>query len=524
MITVNLILLVLIYNTIFYRRSNNMYCGLTAFSGSSENKMSVDKMTLLLFYNQDRGKDSLGYYTPETGVLKELGKPEDLMGKPSFKLPITSTFIGHVRHATVGDVNKDNAHPFEYGNIVLAMNGTLSNHWQLATEYGWKISDFNVDSQVLAAIINKTQSKEVLSKIYGGCAIVYCDTSNNKMYAYRNNQRPLFRGSIDGSMYISSIESSLKLIGCNSIKEFKENYLYEIVDGKITSQYNIPVPKTKAIDFSKIMTDSLGYDYHPMSIYELTIQELFGMWLTPDNDHSKEGLYRGFSYRCIGQGKGCSTYDITVINDNGDQINIYKSTFAYKYPIIKVDSYVFSTCKLTYNGGNNDGKVFCNNGDIFKVTNILSKGKYEVKNLVNDLEGTVEDKVVRFGYKNEIQEYLRVNWINNEESEEPFETVIVNQLQLPLNNINISNNKTETEKYSDSLYESEMSETYEEHVDFCMDNIETELADLDEMTYLAPRAKQKIQNIKSVISYYIEGSKEFFFDKEEEQVEQLNHD
>lgn len=207
-------------------------CGLVGFNGPKDKKFNLDKVKLLLMMNQQRGEDSFGFYTPEIGVVKDTGKIELEMSRPSFNLPISNTLIGHVRKSTVGATNKKNAHPFNYGNIVLAMNGTLSNCWDLLREYNFDLKDFDVDSQILTAMLNVDQSSIPFTKIIGGCAVIYTDTNNGKVYVYRNNERPLYRGNLDGGMYFSSIESSLKIIGCADVKEFKEDILYEIIDGK----------------------------------------------------------------------------------------------------------------------------------------------------------------------------------------------------------------------------------------------------------------------------------------------------
>ena len=316
--------------------------------------------------NQDRGRDSYGYYTPESGIIKDTGKVEECMTKNNLKVPESGLFIGHVRSSTVGASTKDNAHPFNYGNIVLAMNGTLSNHWSLCKEEGWDIMDYNVDSQVLAAMLNKYQTKEPLTKIIGGCAVVYTDTTTNKLYVYRNIERPLFRGNIDECMYISSVENSLKIIGCSDVKEFKENNLYEIVDGKITGTYHV----TRAVEKVVVADYHANRSYLNVNFHLLESKDLIGRWLTPKNTvlSNSYSFYQGFAYECV-NASSYNKFEIFVIDDNGRTAQVPKYKFEEKIPVIYKNDHVFATKNLKYQSGN--GAVFCSKGDLLFVANIL---------------------------------------------------------------------------------------------------------------------------------------------------------
>jgi len=210
-------------------------CGILGAAFPTGSKYNKDKINLLTYYNQERGKDSLGYYNNIGGITKKIGKPVDLMASKSIDIEEDSILIGHVRAATVGSVLEKNAHPFIEGSLVLAMNGTLSNHSTLCTKYGFEIKDFDVDSHILCAIINKEKNFNVLSEMIGGCALIMYETEKHGMYIYRNTDRPLYRGKLDGGMYFSSTDTPLKVIGCDSIKEFKQDYLYTIKEGKIIS-------------------------------------------------------------------------------------------------------------------------------------------------------------------------------------------------------------------------------------------------------------------------------------------------
>lgn len=182
-----------------------------------------------------RGYDSTGYWTPSQGVIKDakgagkfiLSRFNDIANDKS------QSFIGHVRHATVGTIKAENAHPFRYGDIVMVHNGTLENYWSLCYEAGLNSADYDVDSQVMCALINKYRDNRVLSAYKGAAAVVFTNvTKPNIIYCYKDKERPLFRGIIkDEGIYISSSENALKAIDCENIKEFKDDYFYTIIDG-----------------------------------------------------------------------------------------------------------------------------------------------------------------------------------------------------------------------------------------------------------------------------------------------------
>jgi len=139
-------------------------CGLTGFSGKK--KFNKDKVKSLMLWNSlERGKDSTGIYTPLNGLLKEADEAYKFLIKTKFEED--RLFIGHVRASTVGAKSKENAHPFMEENIILAHNGTLTNHWALCHKYKLSMQDYNVDSHVIAAILGKEKNFNVIKEIDG---------------------------------------------------------------------------------------------------------------------------------------------------------------------------------------------------------------------------------------------------------------------------------------------------------------------------------------------------------------------
>jgi hypothetical protein len=234
---IKLLILTYLVSALLTRRSNTLFCGIVGFSGFPGKVFDPTKITFMMYQNAiERGKDSTGIFTPSQGVLKSIEDAEKYFSQN--KVKSDSLFIGHVRAATVGIKNIKNAHPFHVKNIIGVHNGTLKNHWMLCSERNIPYTDINVDSEAMFACIAHDQSPKVFTELAGAAAVLFVDTEkiergNYELYAYRNAERPLYRGNSEEGMYISSLKTSLQMIGCSDIKEFKEGNFYTIVNGVI---------------------------------------------------------------------------------------------------------------------------------------------------------------------------------------------------------------------------------------------------------------------------------------------------
>jgi predicted glutamine amidotransferase len=101
----------------------------------------------------------------------------------------TKVLIGHNRYATVGDKTVENAHPFEFPELVGAHNGTIDK-WSLKKLPNY--AKFDTDSQAIYANISDTSLKETLSHLTGAWALTWFDKKNNTINLIRNKERPLF--------------------------------------------------------------------------------------------------------------------------------------------------------------------------------------------------------------------------------------------------------------------------------------------------------------------------------------------
>lgn len=228
-------------------------CGIVAATGTL--KVSVDKIKLLLAYNEHRGKDSIGYYNEiedipfEKRVYKKMGQASDVF-IPEHTWKESNLFLGHLRAATKGVVNLENCHPFNYGDIIGCHNGTLTN-WELLKLEHQLDDNIEMDSKIFFDYLSKNDDYKILEEFSGAANVLWVDKKQpRKLFIFKHKERTLFRGQINNEegkiMYISSVEKGLKAIGCTNIKAFKDQYLYEIVDGLIVKTTKIASnPRTK---------------------------------------------------------------------------------------------------------------------------------------------------------------------------------------------------------------------------------------------------------------------------------------
>lgn len=233
-------------------------CGLVGFSGVEKFDLAV--IRTLLWYNAKERKstDATGVYTPSMGLIKDAKSALQFMNEDLFKNSLESQqeiLMGHVRAATVGKKdNPDEAHPWDFGSIVMMHNGTLKNYEDLAKKYKLEKDSWSVDSQVLGWAIKKNfennEPFKVLSEYKGAAAVVLYHKNMDCLYVYRDNERTLGYGYLgDGNMYISSEIDILIAMGCTDVKLFEPYKVHQIKDGVIISRMKVKRSKAPIGDY-----------------------------------------------------------------------------------------------------------------------------------------------------------------------------------------------------------------------------------------------------------------------------------
>jgi predicted glutamine amidotransferase len=180
-------------------------CGLVGIAGNLAFKDEAT-MKRLLVIDVFRGHDSTGLaavrLNGEIQTAKLSSHPLDLIEMPRFKAALSasnsSVFLGHNRSATRGSVTTFNAHPYTFGDITGAHNGTLD--YQSTKRLEEAIGEtYPVDSMALFAAIDKLGVEQAIElceegkdSTTGAWSLTWYDASDNSLNFLRNKHRPMW--------------------------------------------------------------------------------------------------------------------------------------------------------------------------------------------------------------------------------------------------------------------------------------------------------------------------------------------
>lgn len=172
-------------------------CGLVGVSGSIFKK-ELETFHDALLISTVRGPHSTGVGIIKRGgkeyyVDKKVGGPLELFDSKLYNKHIEiqdkSVLLGHNRWATVGSVNKANAHPFECEGLIGTHNGTLSFMSRQAIDKG---NEYGTDSEALFNSIDKHGVEHTMGLVEGAWALVWYDFEEDSLNFLRNKERTLY--------------------------------------------------------------------------------------------------------------------------------------------------------------------------------------------------------------------------------------------------------------------------------------------------------------------------------------------
>lgn len=226
-------------------------CGIVGMMGPGISVNDWDVIDQLTYVSGLRGQHSTGvaqgyasvskHYPTEFLIQKDVMSPANFMryhrhheqgNKKIMREVFNNFFMVHTRAATRGSINIENAHPFEFDNIIGMHNGTLVDE---KYQHGEK-----TDSELLLKDINERGIIPVLKELdpHSAYALVIFDKNTGRMSFIRNALRPLSLCFNDnrGVMYWASEEWMLRdilarngerVLG-NKYPYFKPHHVYSV--------------------------------------------------------------------------------------------------------------------------------------------------------------------------------------------------------------------------------------------------------------------------------------------------------
>lgn len=275
-----LILFQIIVKLFFKTDYSVAYCGIAGFSGvkglTKEQEVKILRnLKFLAICNQTRGEDGCGLYLngqiykgfDDVKNKVNTKKALDFFANfPLEQLKYDSTnypnMIFHARKSTYGAHTYNNTHPFyiesvngKKNDIVLVHNGTIEKIWEMCREHDLKITDYDVDSHALAAMMDKSGVEKVLTTYKGAAALMWTKPADSAtMYVFHGaskktangenyEERPMCYLKTAEGIYFSSMAESLWAISENpkdKVYDLEYNAVIKVTNGKFVSKKEIP--------------------------------------------------------------------------------------------------------------------------------------------------------------------------------------------------------------------------------------------------------------------------------------------
>lgn len=244
---------------------------------------------------QHRGQESCGIAVSDTegpkgrvNSRKDLGLLRDVF-RPATIEPLKGNIgIGHVRYATSGSTNVNNAQPlvlnYIKGSLALAHNGNLINALELREEMEntGAIFHTSIDSEVIAYCIARervkapdieTAVRKALLSVKGAYALVLM--SPRKLIGVRDpyGLKPICLGKRDNAYILASESCALQSVNAEFIRELEPGEILTISgDGQIHSDFLPKAPCPAHCIFEYIYFARLDSSIDGIPVYDARIR------------------------------------------------------------------------------------------------------------------------------------------------------------------------------------------------------------------------------------------------------------
>lgn len=220
-------------------------CGIFGMTSKTHTMPNDDKfLKNCTIAGSVRGVDSTGFVFLETkGEVKYLKRAmngasfiEDVFDPVYHMGNTVHSVIGHNRAATVGSIDDDSAHPFVESKVIGVHNGTLTGDWRRDLEVSKKC---DIDSKGIFRAISARGIDWTIKNLYGAAALVWAELETQKVFVYRNYERPLSYAIANNRVYYASEAGMLSWLLSRAgiknakIQSFKTDTLYEITKGDV---------------------------------------------------------------------------------------------------------------------------------------------------------------------------------------------------------------------------------------------------------------------------------------------------
>lgn len=146
-------------------------------------------------------------------------------------------FIGHVRAKTKGDVSNENAHPFEFPNLVGAHNGTLKDKkYEHYTKTDSELMFIDMSERGMMPVLQELEDDSAF-------ALVMYNKEDKQVYFARNEYRTLYFAKLtDRNVLYWASEKAILELALNRKREkytifwAKDNHLYSIDPAEFDSK------------------------------------------------------------------------------------------------------------------------------------------------------------------------------------------------------------------------------------------------------------------------------------------------